>query len=220
LVALRTRVSPDGAMIAVSVNRLVADAPTAELWLLEAATLTIIDTDAGTEGDQPVSLTPARGIPEHVSWTEDGTQLLVGFNRFSNNGRLATMDTTTAPYDTVTVADFSVVSAETPIANALFVKVIDRDGRRFYVTDQGVAVETLSDNTVTTLTLPLEQYANALFSRDASRYFIGTSNNASGDLIAVDSTTNTVIDVDGDMSNGDTTIDARITWHNNATLVP
>ncbi len=70
-------ISPDGSTLAAIVSSRSVDID--ELFLVDLATFTLIDTDAGTAGDQPVSLTVV-GFAEHLTWSEDSAMVFVGVN--------------------------------------------------------------------------------------------------------------------------------------------
>jgi len=70
--------SPDASTLAISVGTR-AGVDESELFFVDVAGFTLVDTDGATAGVQPVALGDY-GMARHVDWSPDGSQVLVTYN--------------------------------------------------------------------------------------------------------------------------------------------
>lgn len=100
-VGREVHISPDGSTAAVVVSAGRAGPGVVnELWFFDLDAFAVIDTDAATAGDQPVTLIEQAAFAEYAVWNEDGSAVYVAFN-----GRDSATD---VPIDVVDATAYSV----------------------------------------------------------------------------------------------------------------
>jgi hypothetical protein len=191
-------VSPDGTTLAVLLAS--HDGVTSELWLLDLATMTFIDTDPGTIGTQPVTLSPA-GEAIYGAWAPDGSAFYVGLNDGEAN-------LTHPDLDVVDMATFAVTQLS-PTGNGQRASPFFTYGNRVYYASREDSTHPLTvfDIAAGTQTQPDTGFPEAtgcLLDPRGDWYYVMHWS----DIAVMDLATNTRIDVDDDGTNGTTNLDA------------
>ncbi len=73
--------SPDGAELAVLTS--AGDSSSNSCWFIDVASMSIIDADPVTAGDQPVDLANGDGFAQYVVWATDGASVFVSSNTYN-----------------------------------------------------------------------------------------------------------------------------------------
>lgn len=172
-------ISPDGGRAAVLVGRPAAGSN--ELWFIDLDSFTIIDTDPGTVGDQPVALSNA-GFVEHGTWNTAGTTFYAGFRNFSRSG--GGDGVTPPPVDVVDATTFAVTQL-TPANGALAAAGMTFHGGKLYYTSgdnqagtpDAVTVFDIAGGTQAAFN-PVASGGGVVFDPSGTRYYVAARNSA------------------------------------------
>jgi len=209
-------VSPGGDTAAVLLSRHASEGHANEVWFVDLPTLTIIDTDAATAGDQPVVLTGVDSVIEQGTWTPDGSALFIGYNDI-NEGSNSGNPTVVPPLVRIDTTSYAVTSRA--VTNAGMASgIMAARGSKLYYTSRNNGMGTPTTLTVIDLPTgaettpdhdfgPTTDVAGVVFHPSGDRYYFAEIHSNGGTAVAIfDAATDTRIDADGDASNGVTNL--------------
>lgn len=195
--AYEVAVSPDGSTAAIAVGDINNDVNT--LWLVDLATFTVIDTDANTAGDQPVTLSTT-GFPEYIAYGENGANVYVGFNAYRFDSGAVSIDVV----DTATYA----VSQITPSTGSGTARGMTQRNGKLYYGDQDeelVVFDLMNGNAETIVDLTtLVESTGVIYSPSQDWFFVMDFAN----VAVVDASNDMQLDYDLDAGNGVSTATA------------
>jgi hypothetical protein len=194
--AREIRLSPDGLRLAIVASNKAGIVN--ELWFVDVATFTVIDTDVGMAGVQPVGLPSGTALAEYLAWSGDGSRIFVGFNDYRWGAGL--------PADVVIVDPATFATISVPIAGGGQTSSVFAAGQTalYYASRRSSAAPLVVLDPVGMLQTPVPaasgstQATGVIFHPDGSRYYVADYNNVS----VFDTLTNTQIDADNDLGNG------------------
>ena len=207
-------VNQNGSMAAVISSRFANGGNT--LSVVDLSNFQLLDVDPVTVGIQTtMPLSSNVGVAEAAVFDADD-KLYVGYkNRCNNQCAINGGDETTPPpLDVLDGAAGFAFSSDTAPNNSLAVTTMAvRNGNLYYASRNGLAIWELGTSNVTNVTLPFSMVSGLAFSEDGTRYYVN-SGNSNCEIALVDTSTNTLLDIDDHPENGtDTTGFACTTPH-------
>ncbi len=197
----RIELSPDGSRLAVIVGTI--DGSANELWLINTASFSLVDTDAGTAGVQPVTLSaPGAGTFAQQGCWSGNDRFLVGFNDHRFGGNMA------IDIDVVNTSNFAVTQLTPTGAGEAAGVMTARNGEVYYPTRDGTSpfsIFTLSNSNERQPDPAFSGGTEAcgiVFNKSGSRYYVANYN----DLAVFETTGDVRVDTDNDGGNGVTNI--------------
>ncbi len=175
-VARHVAISPDGSTVAVVLGRF--NLGTNEVWFIDTATNSIIDTDSGTAGDQPANLSSDVGAPQTALFSNDGASLLVDYHNTATgdqNSRPVTRnggDGSTAPdIDVVDTTTFVLSQITAPIDTTTGGVMLQLGDNLIYPTSAGVSKIALATGLGSVL-VDTGRFAGAVLDPDGVHYWL------------------------------------------------
>ena len=191
--------SPDGSELAVLTS--AGNSSANNCWFIDVATMSIIDADAITAGDQPVTIASGDGFAQYVVWSSDGLSVFIGANTHDKGSAI--------PVDVEVIerASFA-VSQLTPTGHGDTASIMTtQDGKLYYTTrNSSTSPLTVFDIAGASQTQPpLEtggvvttEATAVIFDPVVARYYVVDRS----DVYVLDGTTDAQIDADNNGGNG------------------